>query len=276
MKRALVLGLAPVEVELEGDALVERFDWRYGAAWEVPPGASAPVRLSLAPGSGEPLDLAWQETLTSRREGKDVVVDWASAKGRFDLETRSGRFEVRTDARGFGMAIDNVLRVIGWELAFLDRALLLHAAAIGPAGADWCDAFAGRSGAGKTTVTERLVGAGETAVSDDLVFVDPATGRALPTPFKGATEAPRLRRRASALRSIAFIHKAKTASCEPIEGPERVVRILSATVRYRALLGAEAEALTSLAFALAEKCRCYELSLSLADDPRRVLDSAVS
>lgn len=277
--RRLVLGLAPVEITLESDALVERFDWRYGGAeWEAPSGATAAVSLSLAPGSGEPLDIAWQPSLQTTRRGDVIAADWPGARGRFDVASRRGRFEVRTDARGFGLAVDDVLRVVGWELALRDGALLLHAAAVGPAGADWCDAFAGRSGAGKTTVTEKLVRAGETAISDDLVFVESRgeQARALPTPFKGATEAPRLRRRASRLRSIAFLEQAAAASCEPIEGPEQVVKILSATVRYRALLAEEAGAITALAFALAKRSRAFALALTLADDPRAVLDSAVS
>ena len=278
MRRSLVLGLAPVEIELESEALVERFDWRYaGAEWEVPEGASRTARIALAAGSGEPLDIAWQPSLATKREGTRVSVDWPGAKGSFDLAERAGRFEVRTDARAFGLAVDDVLRMVGWELALADGVLLLHAAAVGPKDAGWCDAFAGRSGAGKTTVTEKLVRAGETAVSDDLVFVVPGDpARALPTPFKGATEAPRLRRRASRLRSIAFLAQAASASCARIESPENVVRILSAAVRYRALSSAEAERITAIGFALAAKVPAFDLALTLEDDPRAILEGAVS
>lgn len=276
-ERLLALGPITLGVELEGDALRERFDWRYpGDPASLP--ASARIHLRPAP-VVSPIDLAWQPELRSEREGTTVAIDWPQAKGRFDLVEGRGEFEVRVDARGYGLAIDDILRVVGYEIALARDVLLLHAAAVGPADSDWVDLFAGRSDAGKTTVTERLLAAGEAALSDDLVFVDaPEAGpaRALSTPFKGAMRASRLRAGPAIIRSLAFLTKADPPGFRPIEGAERLVRVLSAVVRYRPLSSSETERVTARASRLCAICPTGELALTLTADARAIMDAAVS
>lgn len=268
--RALPLGRTRLMATLGSRDLADRWDLRYGGDWPDLPEAEA--RIVFEPFSGPPLALAWQEELSSRREGEIVVVEWAAARGRFDLARREGHFEIRDDVLGFGMAIDNVLRVVGSELAWRDRLLLLHAAAVGPADAPWVDLFAGRSNVGKTTLTERLVGQGESAISDDLVFV--GDGAALPTPFKGSTDAPRRRRTTSPVRSFSLLKQAVAPSCRRLDAHEAFARVLTTVVRYRPLSFSEAEQLAILVQALIEGCPVTELALTLSADPRSVLGAA--
>lgn len=265
--RVLPLGRTRLIATLESQALADRWDSRYGGEWPDLPEAEA--RITLASIGGPPLDLAWQEELTSTREGEVVAVDWPAARGTFDLARRVGRFAVRDDVRGFGIAIDNVLRVIGSELAWRDGLVLLHAAAVGPADAPWVDLFAGRSNVGKSTLTERLVGQGETAISDDLVFVGGAA--ALPTPFKGSTEALRLRRNLSPVRSISMLRQAAIPACRRLPAHEAFARVLTAVVRYRPLSLYETDQLAIRVEALVRVCPVTELSLTLQADPRAVL-----
>lgn len=280
--RRLALATEVVEVSLDGSALAERFDWRYGADPQDTVSPESVLRIALRPAPPGARDGAWQAELSSRREGDGITIDWPQARGRFDFAAGAGEFEVCTEATGFGRAIDDILRVLGFEIALAGGVLLLHAAAVGPASSNWVDLFAGRSDAGKTTVTERLIAAGESAISDDLVFVD--TGEqgapaALPTPFKGSTRSPARRKGRSRVRSLAFLSQTGTSrepGFLPLVGAEKLGRILSAVVRYRPLEAAETERIATAASRLAGACPAGSLALNLASDPRTILDAGLS
>lgn len=274
--RSLALGATDMEVQIEGGDLAERWDLRYDARTAGPVAGGRKARLVLrAFREGPPLPDAWQPSLSAQRSGTSVSVEWPAAHGAFDLVSREGEFYIRSDVRAFGLAIEDVLRILAFELSLVDDVLLLHAAAVGPSNTPWVDVFAGRSGVGKTTLTERLVAAGEEAVSDDLVFAAVHEGRpmVLRTPFKGSTNAPRERRRESEIRAIALLRQAMEPSCRWLRGAEKLSRLLTAVVSYRPLEASEAAAVARLASALAEACAVAELGLTLAADPRRVLGS---
>lgn len=160
-----------------------------------------------------------------------------TARGRSILITRND-FHSRTDAafsrstlhiRPDTYALNSWLRIF-FTLAGLRRGILLVHGAGWAHGPDaWL--FAGRSGAGKSTIT-RLLGK-NAALSDEVTMIrcDGTTAAAFSTPFWGELKQGGERSRRGTIRGICSLRQGASVSLTP-EKPAATVRTLLATTLF--------------------------------------------
>lgn len=111
-----------------------------------------------------------------------------------------------------------MLRTLSATALALEDAMLVHGCALVPPGGDGAYLFVGRSGAGKTTMVERLPG--WDLLGDDTVVVDVASdGRVhvAGSPFPGKEGKPRRARRVSLDRIFVLAPGATGASLRPLD-----------------------------------------------------------
>lgn len=167
-------------------------------------------------------------------EGRDWVVALRirgelQRVARFDADFRMG--EVVVDPDSF------YARAAHYPLAYpLDEVLYLHRLAreggvmlhaCGVHRGDRALLFSGPSGAGKTTIARRMLGAGDVRVlSDDRVVVrtEGACFRAFGTPWHG--DAPLSSDSSAELAGIHLIHQSAALEVRPLAGAEAAARLL--------------------------------------------------
>ena len=129
-------------------------------------------------------------------------------------------------------AIENFLRIVSAYRVLSKRGLLLHSA--GLVLDERAYLFAGRSGAGKTTLTRKAHVAGAGILSDDINIALPDENggfRAFPVPFAGDFgQTPDLLSPGGyPLAGLCFLEQGGTATLEPLSKAAAAARLVSAS-----------------------------------------------
>jgi len=240
----LALELALGDGDREG-ALADALARRYGAfltpgpAGSVLPG-QARARLEIVPGARPLAGRAPYEPVTRLDAGR-LTIDSAALAAEYDIARGEGRIEVADDPVGGEYFLENALRQIAQTLLVDHGSALLHAAGIVPPGGERALAAAGRSGAGKSTISALLAAAGGEILSDDLVLLETAAARrgdasARPrlcaTPFYGTCPPARRAPRALPLEAFLLLEQAPRAERLPVADAPSAVALLLANVPF--------------------------------------------
>ncbi|MCA8959997.1 MAG: hypothetical protein KDC38_05770, partial [Planctomycetes bacterium] len=215
------LGLGPIELRLVvHDAQIDQaLRERYGSFLVPAPrseSATCTIDLTRKPlaALGDPYDVAVEVEPRALRLESPVV------EGRVDLDRRRGSLSVYLHPRfGAGVYIENALRQIVQVLAVDRRAFLLHAAAVAHPTRSIVHVFAGKSGAGKTTISELLRRRGGLVLSDDLVMVDCRSPHPVltATPFFGTLrEAEPIRGLRGEIDALHFLRQSSRVAVHPV------------------------------------------------------------
>ncbi|HKO58107.1 MAG TPA: hypothetical protein VJ276_19725 [Thermoanaerobaculia bacterium] len=211
----VIEGLSPVQLS----SLVSR----YGASADV---ASA-VTLIIH-------RVAAEDFLDIDTRGWEYNLDYASADGavslagmrlaaRLDLaRNRVGIWTPVEEPSEFWGVVENVLRPLVALRLLMTGGLLVHSAAVALDGRGFV--FAGRSGAGKSTVARQAVDAGHPVLSDDLNAIVRENGRFIiaPLPFTGDLEPADVSRVAAPLAAVVGLEKGTGQSLRSLSRAETV------------------------------------------------------
>lgn len=170
------IGGLPVEVETSEPAFAELLQQRY--AGFVNPSASPAIDFEVALVS--PGAFADDGEVRLRHEAGRWLLERGDFRAEWDPGARRGRIQQSVNP----YAIDSLLRIVHTLLLSNEGGFLVHAASAVRKGRAFL--FAGRSGAGKTTLA-RLAPPDVTLLSDEISYVRPWQGgyRAFGTPFAG-------------------------------------------------------------------------------------------
>ena len=147
-----------------------------------------------------------------------------------DFETGRGTIAVLACDRAAQYYLENALRQVVQVLALERDAILLHSAAVAPPSHDRVQLFAGRSGAGKSTISEILRDEGGHVLSDDLILLETRADRPRvgSTPFYGTLAPVNARREALPLTDVFLLEQAPMAEVsEPLARPAAVAALLA-------------------------------------------------
>ena len=179
----LSMGDLPIELEVREPVLREILTDRYGAFFTDEIGD---LTLEI-----EPLDRSSSGASPYEPTAAlaDACLTIESAVLRAEVDFQTGRGTIAVDIHGSATQyyLENALRQIVQVLALERDAILMHAAAVAPPSRDRVFLFAGRSGAGKSTISGILADVGGTVFSDDLVLLETRGDgpRIVSTPFYG-------------------------------------------------------------------------------------------
>ncbi len=216
------LELGPVSLELRTkDALLRAaLEERYGSFFSPAPcehnKARYCITLNRKPFStlGDPYDT---RVVIERHA---VRLESSVLFGQLDLDRRIGTLAVHVHPRfGAGVYLENALRQIVQVVAVEHHAFLLHAAAIAHPTRDEVHVFSGKSGSGKTTISELLRRRNGRILSDDLVMVDCRSSRPqlIATPFFGTLrEAVPIAGLTGQISALNFLRQSSRASVTPV------------------------------------------------------------
>ncbi len=227
----LSIGDLPLELHGTDPFLIETIERRYGPFLTDDLGD---VRIAIGlldetrKGGGRDGAPAYAPTteyrdrrLTMRSEVLEATVDFA---------TGEGSIEVIRCASASEYYLENALRQIVQILAIERDAVLLHSAAVAPPEGDRVFLFAGRSGAGKSTISEILRDAGGQVLSDDLVLLETraASPQIVSTPFYGTLPPRNPKPVAIPLTTAFLLEQASEASAsDPLALPAAVAALLT-------------------------------------------------
>ncbi len=170
--------------------------------------------------------------------------------------------------------IENLMRVLAAHRALGLGGLVLHSAGLVVGGRAWL--FAGRSGAGKTTLTRKARDGGLRVLSDDINLLLPAGGgyRAYAVPFTGdlgrilpAEEA----RLAYPLAALVLLEQGAGLDVAPVSGASAVARLL-ANCPFVNMDDHESDLLYDVLSALVRRVPVFRLRCRRDDDLDRILD----
>jgi len=218
---------------------------RYGAF--LSPGCAGPVlpgqmraRLEIVPGEGPPAAGKPYEPVARIEDGR-LSIDSPALRARYDLASGEGRIELAADPVGGEYFLENALRQIAQALLVDRGSALLHAAGVTTPCGECAYAFAGRSGAGKSTISSLLASAGGEVLSDDIVLLESAVARRgapsgpprlLATPFYGTCPPRRRAPRAIPLASFLLLEQAPRAEIIAVADASSAVALLLANVPF--------------------------------------------
>lgn len=242
---AIELGLSAPRGPRLGTGIPAALARRYGAflspgdAGAVVPG-EARARISIA--FGPPATAAGSSyDPIARIESGRLRIASAALAAEYDLERGEGRIELADDPIGGEYFLENALRQIAQTMLADRGAVLLHAAGIVTPDGERALAFAGRSGAGKSTISALLAGAGGEVLSDDLVLLEtrgPRRGaaetapRLSSTPFYGTCPPARRAPRSVPLAQFFLLEQAPVAELARVPEAGSAVALLLANVPF--------------------------------------------
>jgi hypothetical protein len=184
-------GLSPVQRESLASRYPRRFSPRGGE--KVPEGRMSGVHIVIHRVAAEDfLDIdtrGWEYNLDYASADSSVSLAGMRLAARIELaRNRVGIWTPVEDPAEFWGVVENVLRPLVALRLLLSGGLLVHSAAVALDGRGFV--FAGRSGAGKSTVAHRAVSSGLPVLSDDLNAIVFENGRFVvaPLPFTGDLE----------------------------------------------------------------------------------------
>ena len=179
----LSMGDLPIELEVQDHELRTILTDRYEAFFTEELGdlSLAIVRLDRSTSGASPY-----EPTATLVEGR-LTIESAVLRAEVDFQTGVGEIAVDVHESATQYYLENALRQIVQVLALERDAILMHAAAVAPPSLDRVFLFAGRSGAGKSTISGILEEVGGTVFSDDLVLLETRGDepRIVSTPFYG-------------------------------------------------------------------------------------------
>lgn len=250
--KSLTLSIAEIVLTLEcpDEAfLQELVQERYAAFVSLP--RQPDIRIVLRPGHAPP----------TRTRLESVKVRQAEGGWRFVYDTFVADVSPQADASDVAClqsayAVDSFLRTLLALYLPQHGGVLLHASAVRHEGRGYL--FAGRSGAGKTTVARLLADRAE-VLSDELVAVrrTPAGWQVFGTPFWGDFARAGANLSAS-LHAVYLLRHAKQHHLEPLPRRDALTAILRCSLQFAE--GAQvAEWMLSVVSALAREVPTYRL-----------------
>ncbi len=176
------------------DVQVQLIEQRYGRVMREERTAQEAMDTLVCPGvlpvQDDPLRYSENNLYTplTRHDARGLEVEGFGFRARIELSPRFGGLLQGEDPELLARPIvfENYLRTVAAYSALLRQGLFLHSAGIVIDGRAWL--FAGRSGAGKTTLSRLALEAGAAVLSDDANMVLPDMAgiyRAGPVPFAG-------------------------------------------------------------------------------------------
>jgi hypothetical protein len=177
----IAIGGLPVRVCVDDPAFLKLLEERYAGFVTASGEAMFELKIDLAP-------------LTRVSSGADVRVLWDSGQWlmkrgdfRAEWDPAAGRGRIQQTANPY--SIDSVLRILHTLLLAREGGFLVHAASVVRNGRAFL--FAGRSGAGKTTIA-RLAPPDAILLTDEISYIRRQQGQyyAFGTPFAGEMARP--------------------------------------------------------------------------------------
>jgi hypothetical protein len=218
----IVIGGTPVRIAADDKGFRRLLFDRYADFIGQPYGTDPiELRVDLTP----PGAINEEEDLRVFNESGIWILHRGDFHARYDPARRCG--VVRQSANPY--SIDAVLRIIHSLALAGDGGFLLHAASVIRDGRAFI--FAGRSGAGKTTIA-RLAPADVSLLSDEISWIRPHRERfvAWGTPFTGELGQPGVNR-AAPVEALYFLDQARENRITRIEGAE-TLRLLLENVLF--------------------------------------------
>ncbi len=221
----LAIGLSGLEGPL-GRAIVERYEPFISEE-------HAEIRIELCDLDESPGETSGYAPV-SRVSGDLLAIVCPSWTALFDFERGEGIIAVAPDPVRAVYFVENALRQIS-QLVLIERGeLLLHAAGVVHPFGDRAFAFPGHSGAGKSTISGLLEGAGGHVLSDDLVILDASSERPLlrATPFFGTLPPQRPAPSSIPLEAFHLLEQAPEPALTLIEDASTAVASLLSNVPF--------------------------------------------
>lgn len=196
---------------------------RYGS-WTIDDETSRPARWRISSSVVDDFvtrDAPWVREVHVERSGETIRFDRADFRATVDLRTREATVTHYPDEA----ALHSLMRVMTSLALVVDGGLLLHASSVVDEGRAFV--FAGRSGAGKTTIA-RLGGA-RAMLNDECSALVPEAGRfdVCSTPFWGEHRPDREERVRAPLARLFFLIQDSACRRAPVPRRDALRRLLS-------------------------------------------------